>query len=115
MGTKVTDENLPVGWLVIVNGPDRGHVRTLRGIFNIVGRGQSVPIDDDRIPEECAYLGYNEKEGKFTISSHQKALVYVNDEEISEVRRDLQPLSHLCVGETVLRFVPLCHGDFSWK
>ena len=40
-------------------------------------------------------------------------LTYVDDEPVLEARR-LAPLTHIRVGRTVLRFVPLCGDEFSW-
>ena len=41
-------------------------------------------------------------------------LTYVDDEPVL-APRELEPLAHVQMGHTVLRFVPLCGPGFSWE
>ena len=41
-------------------------------------------------------------------------LTYVNDKPVLEPTR-LDPLQHIMLGGTTLRFVALCGSDFDWQ
>jgi len=109
-----------VGWLVITQGPGRGKAVSVFAGMNSVGRsaGQRVRVDfgDQSISGEGAcFITFEPKRRTFHISHGGKAnIVYLNDEAV------LTPMplagGHVVtVGETKLRFVPLCGPDFNWE
>ena len=110
----------PVGWLVVVEGPGKGHVATLGTGINSVGRGRSerVSLDhgDNKISRKNhGVITYDPLGRKFYIQrGGGKSLTYVGDEPVL-APRELAPLSHVRMGDTVLRFVPLCGAGFSWE
>ena len=109
----------PVGWLVIVDGPGSGHVLTLGVGVNCIGRDQTerVTLDygDSMISRtNHGAVTYDPRGGKFYVQPGGGTnLMYVNDEPVLAPRA-LERLSHLQMGKTVLRFVPLCDDGFSW-
>ena len=111
----------PVGWLVVVAGPGRGEVAALGLGANTIGRDSAanrVPIDhgDDMISRtNHGAIVYDDRHRKFWIRHGDGTnLTYVDDEPVLEARR-LDPLTHIRMGRTVLRFVPLCGESFAWS
>ena len=109
----------PVGWLIAVQGPGRGRVATLGIGANSIGRdsAERVPLDygDQKISRRNhGVITYDPRGRKFYVQPGSgQNLTYVNDEPVL-APRELEPLTHVQLGDTVLRFVPLCGAGFSW-
>ena len=110
----------PVGWLVVVDGPGQGNVATLGLGANSIGRepdANRVALNhgDDMISRaNHGLIVYDGRNRQFWIRHGDGTnLTYVDDEPVLEVRR-LDPQTHIRMGRTVLRFVPLCGDEFSW-
>ena len=108
----------PVGWVVIVRGPGRGVVATLGSGRNPVGRGAESRIrldyGDTTISREHTVIVYEPKQRNFhLLPGDGRNLTYVDEEPVLQPR-ELAGLEQLQVGDTVLRFVPLCGDGFSW-
>ena len=109
----------PVGWLIAVQGPGRGRVATLGIGANSIGRdsAERVPLDygDQKISRRNhGVITYDPRGRKFYVQPGSgQNLTYVNDEPVL-APRELEPLTHVQMGDTVLRFVPLCGAGFSW-
>ena len=110
----------PVGWLVVVDGPGMGSVATLGIGSNSIGRdpeANRVALDhgDDMISRsDHGVVVYDSENRKFWIRHGDGTnLMYVNDEPVLSVQ-PLEPVTHIRLGRTVLRFVPLCGEAFSW-
>ena len=109
----------PVGWLVIVDGPGKGHVATLGIGSNSIGRDPaervSLHYGDEMISRaNHGTITYDPKGRKFYVQhGGGKNLTYVDDEPVL-APRELEPLTQVQIGNTVLRFVPLCGSEFSW-
>lgn len=109
----------PVGWIVVEDGPGRGHSFALQTGVSQIGRGedQAVRLDfgDTAISRSNhAAVAYDHAQQKFFLGHGGKAnLVRLNGgpllstEEIND--RDV-----IEIGETRLRFVALCSVDFDW-
>ena len=110
----------PVGWLTIVEGPGRGRVATLGIGVNRIGRGEgervSLAYGDQTISEKNhATIAYEPRTRKFYIAHGDGTnLTYVDGEPVL-AQRELEASMHVQMGETVLRFVPLCGDGFSWE
>jgi len=112
--------SFPVGWLIVVDGEGRGSAFSLfNGVSNI-GRGtdQTVCLDfgDNSISREAhASVAYDERQQSFFIGHTGKAnIVRRNDRPVLSTE-ELTAGDHITIGETTLRFVPLCGPDFSWE
>ena len=110
----------PVGWLVIVGGPGRGRVATLGMGVNSIGRDadQRVPLDyGDELMSRKNHgtVTYDPRGRKFYVQHGGGTnLTYVDDQPVL-APLELEPLAQLRIGDTVLRFVPLCGAAFSWE
>jgi hypothetical protein len=107
-----------VGWLVCVEGPDRGKSYDLKGRINSIGRSakMDVCISGDMMisNENHAKLAYAEKECAFhLIPAENKNVIYVNGESVYVPTR-LDARDRIAFGDTVLLFVPLCGTAFGW-
>lgn len=110
----------PVGWLVVVEGPGKGSVATLGSGVNSIGRDRSerVTLDygDTMISRSNhGSITYDPRGRKFYVQhGGGKNLTYVDEEPVL-APRELPALTQVQLGETVLRFVPLCGPEFSWE
>ncbi|WP_131811231.1 FHA domain-containing protein, partial [Tritonibacter horizontis] len=109
----------PVGWLAVVAGPGRGATFTLHAGVSTIGRGsgQAVQLDfgDNSISrEQHAAIAYDPEQQQFYVGHGGKAnLVRLNNRPVLSTE-PLNAGDSLRVGETELRFVPLCDQSFGW-
>ncbi len=109
----------PVGWLMVVEGEGRGSAFTLFNGVNNIGRGedQTVRLDfgDNAISRENhASIAYDPRHRSFFIGHGGKAnIVRRNDRPVLSTE-EMAAGDHITIGETTLRFVPLCGPDFDW-
>lgn len=109
----------PVGWLVVIAGPGQGASLILGNGVNAIGRdaSQRLPLDfgDELISRvNHAQITYDPRGKKFYIQHGGGAnLTYVNDEPVLAPRA-LTANTHIMLGATTLRFVPLCGEAFDW-
>ncbi|OED50726.1 FHA domain-containing protein [Leisingera sp. S232] len=109
----------PVGWLAVVQGPGRGAAFTLFNGVSVIGRGedQTVRIDfgDNSISRDNhAAIAYDPEQKAFYIGHGGKAnLVRRNGRPVLSTE-ELSAGDEIRIGETTLRFVPLCGAGFGW-
>lgn len=109
----------PVGWLVVIAGPGQGASLTLGNGVNAIGRDASqrltLNFGDELISRvNHARITYDPRGKKFYIQHGGGAnLTYVNDEPVLALR-ELTANTHILLGATTLRFVPLCGEAFDW-
>lgn len=109
-----------VGWLVVVEGPGRGKAVNIHAGMNSVGRNAnqriSINFGDAAISgEAAAFITFEPKRHTFHINHGGKAnIVYLNDEAVL-TPMPLAAGNVVTIGETKLRFVPLCGPDFNWE
>lgn len=108
------------GFLVIVSGPGRGSVSMLRYGKNSIGRddSQTIALDhgDSRISREnhCT-VTYDPVSRKFYLQPGEGInLTYLENQPVL-AEKQLLAGNQIRVGNTELRFVPLCDKDFDWK
>ena len=115
------EDELPLGWLTVVNTSSKGAVFMLTSVKTTIGRGsaeQRVDVDlrrDRSVSRGVqATLVYDPLNKKFFLqSAGGKTFAYIN-REILLTYAELKPYDRVRLGETELVFVPLCCGDFSW-
>jgi len=114
------DVSFPVGWLVVTAGPGRGASFSLSANVAQIGRaeGQAIRLDfgDNSISRENhAAVAYDAEQNAFFVGHGGKAnLVRRNNRPVLSTE-ELSSGDTIRVGETTLRFVPLCGSDFSWN
>jgi hypothetical protein len=107
-----------VGWLVCVDGPDRGRDYRIRSEKNFIGRSEKMNIcihgDETISRENHAIVSYNPRNQTFKLlPGESRGLIYLNKEEV-DVPQTLNPYDQIELGKTTLVFVPLCGEKFKW-
>ncbi|KJU87200.1 signal peptide protein [Candidatus Magnetobacterium bavaricum] len=107
-----------VGWLVCIDGSERGRDYRIRSEKNFIGRGDNMQIcikgDDTISRENHSIISYNPKTNSFKIlPGTGKGLVYLNDDEV-DAPRELKPFDEIEIGKTKLKFFPCCGENFKW-
>lgn len=107
-----------VGWLVCVEGPDRGRDYRIRSGRNFIGRDEHMHIairnDAGISRERHAVLSFEPRRGEFKLIPGDSAgLTYVNDETV-DAAVALKPFDRIELGESKLLFVPFCGERFQW-
>ena len=119
-GTADAMDDPVVGWLVIVSGPGKGRALSLGYGTNTIGRGETdrvrVDFGDNRISRGGHSTVTYDPRGRVFYVQHGGGtnLTYVNDKPVL-TPTEISALTHITMGDTVLRFVPLCGKDFDWQ
>ncbi|MCP5050641.1 MAG: FHA domain-containing protein [bacterium] len=107
-----------VGWLVCIEGPDKGRDYRIRSEKNFIGRSPEMDIfveNDEQISrKKHAAVTYNPRNNKFKLlPGDGRALVYLNDDDV-ETPRELNAHDLLEIGKSKFIFIPLCGEQFQW-
>ena len=108
-----------VGWLVCVEGPDKGKDYRLVNRINSIGRDErndvALTADQSISKENNAKIGYDPRHNVFTLipGNNEKNLVYLNDQPLY-IPIVLAPYDIIEMGDYKLVFIPLCSDRFHW-
>ncbi len=108
-----------VGWLVCIDGKDKGKDYKLWGRINTIGSSETMDVcikgDPSISRQDHARLGYDPKHSSYhLIPAASTNPIYLNDEVVYTPTL-LSPYDVLEFGETKLIFVPLCTSRFNWE
>jgi hypothetical protein len=108
-----------VGWLVCIEGADKGKDYRIRAQRNFIGRGETMDIcirgDETISRENHTIISYNEKNNGFKIApGDSKGITYLNDEEVL-MAMNITSYDVIEIGKTKLVFIPLCGERFKWE
>lgn len=108
-----------VGWLVCIEGADRGQDFRIRSERNYIGRGETMDIrvagDETISRDKHASVSFNPKNQQFKLHLGEgRGLVYLNEDDV-DVAAVLKAGDIVELGQTKLLFVPLCGAEFSWS
>jgi pSer/pThr/pTyr-binding forkhead associated (FHA) protein len=108
-----------VGWLVCIDGTEKGKDFRVWAKNNTIGRSEKMDVcikgDATISRENHARLAYDEKHNKFhLIPAESTNNIYLNDEPIY-VPSVLEAYDVIELGESRFIFVPLCNDRFDWK
>lgn len=111
---------LPVGWLVVIEGPGLGAQITLTEGVARIGRGadQDVRLDfgDEKIAQDThASIVFDEENSAFFVGPGGKSnMVRLNNKPILGTEA-VQHGDRIRLGKTTLALVALCDENFSWS
>ena len=114
------DTPFTVGWLVIIDGPGKGHDLRITAGLNSIGRDQdmkiSIDFGDKHISrKDHAALIFDPKNNIFFIKDgHGTNLTYLNGAPVLESTR-IHSNDKIELGNTTLMFIPLCSDQFNWE
>jgi hypothetical protein len=115
---KKTGLDPVVGWIVCVEGLEKGKDYRLHSEKNMVGRsdGMDVVVKDPTISRENhAFLIFDPKSKAFHVQEGDgRGLVYVNGGQVIG-SRVLAPYDSIEMGESKFLFVPFCGERFDWE
>lgn len=108
-----------VGWLVCVEGPDRGSDYRIRTGYNHIGRAEHMDIcvrgDKQISREKHALIAFDSAEKVFFFGpSEGRNIVRINDRMVM-MPTELEPYDIVTVGSSKMIFVPLCGEHFDWE
>lgn len=108
-----------VGWLVCIEGKEKGKSYELKGKVNSIGRSETMDVcikGDSSISNlNHARLGYGSKTNRFTLLPAEGSnVIYLNGDELY-TPTVLKAYDVIDFGETKLIFIPLCSERFTWS
>jgi hypothetical protein len=114
---KKTGLDPVVGWLVCVDGLEKGKDYRAHSEKNRIGRSDSMDIvvkDPTVSRENHAFLVFDPKGKAFHIQEGDgRGLVYVNGSQVIG-SRELAPYDQIEMGESKFLFIPFCGEKFNW-
>jgi hypothetical protein len=107
-----------VGWLVSVEGTEKGRDYRIHTDNNFIGRGEKMDIcirgDDTISRENHAVLTYDARGKTFYFAAGDgRSIVRLNDKPIFAAT-EINAYDVIEVGKTKMVFVPLCGEKFEW-
>lgn len=107
-----------VGWLVCLDGPNRGCDYRLRAEKNFIGRSPAMDVciaSDDTVSRERhgVVIFDPKKEAFWVLPGDSAGLVYLNGDIVhtpTQLKRD----DVIEIGQTKLVLIPFCEGKYSW-
>ena len=107
-----------VGWLVCIEGPEKGQDYRLFTGKNWIGRSESNDVsirkDNTISGVKQAAVAYETKKGRFHLIDSEGANTnYLNDDPVYG-QEELKAYDVIEMGETKLVFVPFCGEHFMW-
>ena len=107
-----------VGWLVCIEGPERGRDYRIHDGYNSIGRAQSMDIcvngDGQISREKHAVVAFDPDEGLFYFAPAEgKNLVKLNGKTLMTTG-ELKAYDTLTIGRSRFKFIPFCGESFSW-
>ncbi|HIS68740.1 MAG TPA: FHA domain-containing protein [Candidatus Gallacutalibacter stercoravium] len=108
-----------VGWLVCIEGKDKGTDYRIHSDNNYIGRGEKMDIcihgDDTISRENHAIVSYDMRDKIFYFSPGDgRSIVRLNGKALF-MTAELAPYDRIELGGTVLMFIPFCGKEFDWE
>ncbi len=107
------------GWLVCIDGPERGRDYRIRNEKNFIGRSERMDInisgDDSISRENHSMISYDPR--KMTTKLHPgegRGIIYLNGDEL-DVPTVLKAYDIIEMGQSKLIFIPFCGEKFQWE
>ena len=107
-----------VGWLVCINGAERGKDFPLKDKINVIG---SAPDNDIRLTgdpaisaENHACVAYDSNGKNFMLFAGNNANNVTLNGQLNEAPQTLNHFDIITIGDVQLVFVPFCGEGFSW-
>lgn len=116
---KQGDISPVVGWLVCIEGAERGKDYKIISEKNFIGRSEEMHItisgDNTISRRNHAIISYNPKERNFMLipGAETSGIIYVNEEAIYSPT-EITPYDVIEFGESKFIFISLCGQHFEW-
>lgn len=108
-----------VGWLVCVNGSEKGRDYKVHAENNYIGRSEKMDIcvrgDETISRENHATITYDSADRVFYFTPGSgRSIVRLNGKALL-MTTEIKAYDRIVLGTTELVFVPLCNQDFDWN
>jgi hypothetical protein len=108
-----------VGWLISLDGKEKGRDYRIHSDNNFIGRGEKLDIcirgDDTISRENHAIITYDMRDKIFYISAGDgRSIVRHNDKPVLAATQ-LKSHDTVEIGKTKLMFIPFCGDKFNWQ
>lgn len=108
-----------VGWLVCIEGKEKGRDYRIHADNNYIGRGEKMDIcirgDDTISRENHAVISFDVRNSTYYFSPGEgRSIVHVNDKSVFNTI-ELSAYDIIELGNTKFVFIPLCGESFKWK
>jgi len=110
-----------VGWLVCVDGKEKGRDHRIHAEYNYIGRAESMDIcirDDEQISrDKHAIIVYDPQSRMYFFSKgtgQARGIVRHNGAPVMGTERELKAYDTIEIGQSKFIFVPLCGEGFDW-
>lgn len=108
-----------VGWLVCIEGNDKGRDFRIHSDNNAIGRGENMDIcihgDNTISRENHAFISYDSRDKIFYFRPGDgRSIVRYNGKALFNTT-EIVPYDIIELGETKLIFMPLCGERFDWS
>lgn len=108
-----------VGWLVCIEGKDRGRDYRLHSERNFIGRSEAMDVcvrgDETISRENHAIISFNPRNNAFKLQPGDgRGLVYLDGVDI-DVPTVLKPFDRIELGQSKFMFIPMCGENFQWE
>ena len=107
-----------VGWLICLEGKEKGRDYRIHTDNNYIGRGENMDIcirgDDTISRENHATISYDPREKNYYFTPGDgRSIVRLNDKGVFQTA-ELSAYDIVEIGKTRLIFLPLCGDKFEW-
>ena len=114
-----TQEDPIVGWLVCINGEDKGKDYRLHSDNNYIGRSIEMDVyikNDLSISRQCqAIITYDSMTGEFYLRPKEgRNVIRKNGKTVFEAEK-INEFDKIVIGKTELLFIPFCGERFRWN
>lgn len=108
-----------VGWLVAINGSEKGRDYKIHSDNNYLGRDDKMDIaikgDDTISRENHAVVSYDDRDKIFYITPGDgRSIIRLNNKALL-MTAELKAYDQIEIGVTKLVFIPLCGEAFNWE
>lgn len=108
-----------VGWLVCIDGKEKGRDYRIHTDNNFVGRSERMDIcirgDETISRENHAIISYDSVDKIFYFSPGDgRSIIRLNDKAIFQTVQ-IKAYDKLVIGKTTFLFIPLCGEPFEWN
>lgn len=116
--SEVKGNDFVTGWLVCVEGPEKGRDYRLHHGFNRIGRdpGMQIQIADDPAitrKNHCSIV-YDDKSNQFSLVPSTGAITYYKSSLLTKAEI-LQMGDLIEIGNSTFEFIPFCRKGRVWK
>jgi pSer/pThr/pTyr-binding forkhead associated (FHA) protein len=107
-----------VGWLVCIEGNDRGRDFRLHAGYNSIGKNPendvSIPSDHTISRDRHAVIAYDQEENLYFFAPANGVNLLRLNGKVLMSPSEIKANDILTIGKSKLMFIPLCSDKFQW-